>query len=263
MGIKNVLAKKLSLLIFLVPLVTTIQAEDTLDIEALKNAPEEKDIPVAKLSDIRKGKYSKHKNIEKPPTPKAKPQQENTKPVKQTKKKKNKKTEVVIKARKVTPKEIVKKEVKQESKAKPEQKKQDEIDLMKAYSALMRASNKTAPKKAKPIETRPIKTTTPVSPPKPKNANPNSSGSTGWLYLGKFSQGQWDKKNIQVLGLKGVLPKANNYYSIRVHSNIRKNKPSKGKMPSVIKVLSSGAKVQILQVHNSGNSGHYWAKVKW
>jgi outer membrane biosynthesis protein TonB len=261
MIIQNRLAKAVALLIFLMPLVT-VADDDNKKIDPFAEAkaePKEGDIEEVKLDDIVSGMYSGDKkkgaNKKKPSDTEIKKKQ----PPKKKRVKKIKKKRVTLKPKKA-PKEaqktIVKKAPKVESK--PERELEPEIDLMKAYSALMETSNK---KKAvnKSVKKEIVKTVL----PKPNSATSLSATTVGWLYLGKFNQEQWDKKGNHVLGLQGVLPKANHYYSIRVPSNIRKGKPSKGKMPSVIKVLSSGSKIQVLTVHNSGRSGHYWAKIAW
>lgn len=125
--------------------------------------------------------------------------------------------------------------------------KTQELDLLKAYSELMRTTDqrrgraKTAPQEEK----KSIKKT------------------AGWLYLGKFNGGEWDQKDKQVLGLNGMLPTMNHAYALKADSNIRNGYPSRGKMPSIQKVLRAGYKVRVMALHNSGRSGHYWAKVAW
>lgn len=257
MIIQNRLAIMATLLIFLMPLVTVADDENKkIDPFAeAKAEPKEGDIDEVKLDDIVSGLYSGDKkkatNNKPPDTEVKKKQIPNKKIAKKIKKKavvlKPKKPQKVTKETKETQKKVIKKaEIKKEP--------VPEIDLMKAYSALMGEA-----KQQEPVKKEVVKTVT----PKPSNTASSSGTTVGWLYLGKFSQGQWDKKGNHVLGLKGVLPKANHYYSIRGSSNIRKGKPSKGKIPSVIKVLPTGSKVRVLTAHNSGQSGHYWAKITW
>ena len=84
----------------------------------------------------------------------------------------------------------------------------------------------------------------------------------GWVYVGKFVAGQWDLSSGKAFAIT-TLPQVGASYAVRAYSNIRSGYPSKGGMPKVIKVLPQGTKVKVLAVHNSGNSGHYWAKVSW
>ncbi|HIO92942.1 MAG TPA: hypothetical protein EYG68_08910 [Leucothrix mucor] len=187
-------------------------------------------IHVIKLDDILNGKYSKKQESSKEAAPAPEPTT-------------NDKKNTLV-----------------DSKKKPSIEKpvatNDSIDLTAAFNAVMGgadapenqslAHQNQAPKK--PVE---------------KTAVATSSNGTGWLYLGKLSKGQWDQTNNQVLGLKAVLPKVGKQYSIRVFSNIRKGYPSKKGMPPIVKVLAQGSKIKLLAVHNSGKSGHYWAKVQW
>ncbi|MCK5814023.1 MAG: hypothetical protein KAH03_07180 [Cocleimonas sp.] len=256
MTIQNKLAKMAVFLILLMPLV--IVAEDKSKkvdpFAEAKEEPKESDIDEVKLDDIVSGKYSKakgevvskkkqtrkvEKKQQKQQTRKAEKKQPSSK---QVKKEIKKKVAVVTPS---PPKDI----------SKVERKKEPEMNLIEAYSAVMGTSN------TKSVKKKVVKATPP--PPKASNVAPPSGTTVGWLYLGKFTQGQWDKQSNHVLGLNGVLPKVNHYYSIRVPSNIRKGKPSKGKMPGVIKVLSAGSKIRVLTAHNSGRSGHYWAKIAW
>ena len=261
MIIQNRLAKIAALLIFLMPLVTVADDENKkIDPFAeAKAEPKEGDIEEVKLDDIVSGMYSgdkkKEDNNKKPSNTEVKKEQPPSKKIA----KKIKKKTITLKPKEV-PKTIVKKAPEVELKKEPKPKPEPKIDLMKAYSALM--ETETSNKKNsvnKSVKKEVVKTAL----PKPNSATSLSTTIVGWLYLGKFNQDQWDKKGNHVLGLQGVLPKANHYYSIRVPSNIRKGKPSKGKMPRVIKVLPTGSKIQVLTVHNSGRSGHYWAKITW
>ena len=130
------------------------------------------------------------------------------------------------------------------------------IDMNEAFAAVMGYSNKpVAQGKANKQQ---------VTRQQVVKSTPATSGkSAGWLYLGKFSQGQWDQKNNQVLGLNGTLPIAGQQYSVRVSSNVRQGYPSKKGMPPIVKVLPQGKKIKLLGIHNSGKSGHYWANVQW
>ncbi len=130
------------------------------------------------------------------------------------------------------------------------------IDISEAYDVIMGYSKGTH----KPVKKALAKK---ISRLKINQVAVAGGKASGWLYLGQFSQGQWDQLNNQVLGLKGTLPKVGQRYSIRAHSNVRQSYPSKKGMPPIVKVLSQGSSVKLLAVHNSGGSGHYWAKVQW
>ncbi len=271
MAIKNTLTKMATVLLFLMPLITVVDANEIDPYAEAKAEPKEGEIPVMKLIDIKNGKYSKatQKTNEEPSTPKVVKKQPSDHLNKQTEKK-IKKKEKPKNVSKILLKEKPKQKINPKLKdvAKVEQKKEIDIDLMEAYAAVMGATNQEASKKAIKKDTTKVKVTAPVAkkPPastKHQSVTTNRNNRIGWLYLGKFTQGKWVTKGKQVLGLKDALPKINQFYSLQVHSNIRKGKPSKGKMPKVIKQLSNGSKIKLLAIHNSGNSGHYWARIKW
>ena len=128
------------------------------------------------------------------------------------------------------------------------------LDILEAYDAIMGYPKGTH---------KSVKKALVKKPSQPKIKQVAGRKVSGWLYLGRFSQGQWDQLNNQVLGLKGTLPKVGQRYSIRAYSNVRQSYPSKKGMPPIVKVLPQGSSVKLLAVHNSGGSGHYWAKVQW
>ena len=152
--------------------------------------------------------------------------------------------------------------------------KQSETEKNTAEDSQEKKSNNEPVKK--PIAQQENKQTDKADPPivkltaeEPQNSSPSLSASsdieagTGWLYLGKFAEGQWIDKNTQTLALNNMLPQTGQQYSVRAYANVRQGYPSKTGIPSVVKVLSQGSRVKILAVHNSGKTGHYWARVEW
>lgn len=262
MATKNTLLKMATLLLLLIPLITFADDDNKIDKYAdAKKDPIDAEMVIMRIDDIKAGKHSKKEkeSIKKVSASKVVKKQPESKP----KNKPDKKIEKKRKEKKAKPKKI---EEKTEKKIETKKEKEKEIDLMEAYNEVMGIAKKK-PIKKETTKTKAIPSSpkmTPVSS-KSKNISSSSTGSNtiGWLYLGKFTQGRWETKGSQVLGLKDVLPKVGQFYSIRVHSNIRKGKPSKGKMPAVIKQLANGNKIKLLAVHNSGGSGHYWARVEW
>ncbi len=187
-------------------------------------------VHVIKLKDILQGKYSKEKNTSK--------EEQKKEGVSSKKPATDKMSVVAVKPATTS----------------------DSIDIEKAFAAVMGYNNQPAI----PDRSNPKVTQQQVNVQQAKKTAPSANGpSTGWLYLGKFSQGQWDQKNNQVLGLNGTLPIVGQPYVIRVFSNVRKAYPSKKGMPPIVKVLPQGRKIRLLGLHNSGHSGHYWAHVQW
>ncbi|HFC91475.1 MAG TPA: hypothetical protein ENJ51_01535 [Leucothrix mucor] len=224
-------------LIFLTPLITYAKNEAPIDKFAEAKAEPKGVIPVIKLEDIIAGKHS-GKIIEKNDKHDKHQSISSSKTIKKQAKQKKQKEPSAKKTETVKPTES-----------------QPSINLEEAYSVLMNSDNTASKDKKKIVKasTHTNKATITASADKAK----------GWIYLGKFNQGQWDNKNNQTLGLNAALPRAGQYYSLRVHSNIRNTYPSRGGMPPVRQVLSKGSKVRVLTIHNSGKSGHYWAKVEW
>lgn len=216
------------LLLFLTPLVTYAKNETPVDKFAEAKAEPKGAIPVIKLEDIMADKYSIKKTKKDPIKQSSDDSATSNKPERQ----------VIEKTEMVQPAE-----------------KQPSINLEEAYSALMNSDNKARKNNKKTVKSSAHANTAKLTA--------RAGKAKGWIYLGKFSQGQWDNKNNQTLGLNAALPRAGQYYSLRVHSNIRNAYPSKGGMPPVRQVLGKGSKVRVLTIHNSGKSGHYWAKVEW
>ena len=193
-------------------------------------------VHVIKLEDILQGKYSKEKKMPEPEEVVV--DNDKNKSVAD-----DKPSDVVKPSKAVKPVEV----------SKP-------IDMKKAFAAVMGYSNEAVVQdSAIQQKVSQQKVAKPTSKPAPSEMGP----TTGWLYLGKFSQGQWDQKKNQVLGLNGALPIVGQQYSIRVSSNVRQGYPSKKGMPPIVKVLPQDRKIKLLGIHNSGKSGHYWANVQW
>ncbi len=229
MPIFNTIAPRMALLlIFLTPLVTYAKNETPVDKFAEAKAEPKGAIPVIKLEDIIAGKHSGKK----PAKIDATQSVDNSDIIKEQTEPSAENTETV----------------------RPTEN-QPSINLEEAYSVLMNSDNK-----ARKDNKKTVKSSTPANT---ANITAKAGKAKGWIYLGKFSQGQWDNKNNQTLGLNAALPRAGQYYSLHVHSNIRNAYPSKGGMSPVRQVLGKGSKVRVLTIHNSGKSGHYWAKVEW
>jgi hypothetical protein len=225
-----ILPRTALLLIFLIPLITYAENETQIDKFAEAKAEPQGDIPVIKLEDIIAGKHSGKKS-------------------KDIKKKNINKKDISIST-------ATKKQNKKNSKAVESTKNSYSVDLEKAYFLLMNSDNKPEKANNKVIGS-------PVAVANTGNIVASRGRTAGWLYLGKFIQGQWNNKNNQTLGLHATLPETGKYYSLRIDCNIRNNYPSKSGMPAIRQVLGKGSKVRVLDIHNSGQSGHYWAKVEW
>jgi outer membrane biosynthesis protein TonB len=273
----NILPKITLSLIVTISAVAYAEGDSQKDrFAALKAAPDG-EVPVIKMDDIKAGKYSPKKieKVEKetttdvetkkkenvsPPVSSPKP----SKPVQKKAVKKPKKTiekrvkkPVKKRVKKATIKPVAKAPVKKAPVKAPVKKQvrraNTDADILSAYKALMGTA--TTKKTAAAASSRSTATT--------KASLSRNNRTAGWLYLGKFKQGQWDNKSNQTLGLNANLPRIGQPYTIRLYSNIRSGYPSKGGMPAVIKVLNKGNKVRVLAVHNSRQSGHYWAKIAW
>ena len=230
MRVKNLLLQGGGLLVVLLSTIVSAEDSNKKESSVIPSAEiqEGEVVHVIKLKDILQGKYSKEKKLLEP---------------KKVSVDSNENQPVVVKNSAETVKPAA-------------TSKNNSIDLKEAFAAVMGYSNDPVvqDKESKPQVTR----------QQVVKAVPATNGkSAGWLYLGKFSQGQWDQKNNQVLGLNGALPITGQQYSVRVSSNVRQGYPSKKGMPPIVKVLPQGSKIKLLGVHNSGKSGHYWANVQW
>ena len=126
-------------------------------------------------------------------------------------------------------------------------------------------TEKSSEKEKKSFVVKRVETTTAVVKedlPLKANVAKGRTGTVGWLYLGKLVGGKWEVGSGKNLGTP-ALPQIGGVYAVKAYSNVRASYPSKAGMSGVIKVLKLGSKVKVLAVHNSGNSGHYWAKVNW
>ncbi len=230
----TIASRMILLLIFLTPLITHAKNDTPNDTPVDKFAEAKAEpkgvIPVIKLEDIIAGKHS-GKNNENQPIESSETTKEQVEPKSQAEP--SAKTTETVKPTRSQP----------------------AVNIEEAYSVLMNSDNKTRKNN---------KTSMKASTHANKaNITAGAGKTKGWIYLGKFSQGQWDNKNNQTLGLNATLPRAGQYYSLHVHSNIRNAYPSRGGMSPVRQVLGKGSKVRVLTIHNSGKSGHYWAKVEW
>lgn len=267
--VSNILPKITLSLIFIISAVAHADEESQKDrFAALKAAPEG-EVPVIKMDDIKAGKYSpkkaekkiktevetKKKEVVSPPVNSSEPPP--PEPVQKKVVKKPKKTiakpvrKKVTRVAKVTIKPVIKAPAKVPVKRQVRRTNTD-ADILSAYKALMGTT--TTKKTAAAPSRSTASTKTPLS---------RNKQTAGWVYLGKFKQGQWDNTSNQTLGLNAKLPRIGQSYTIQLYSNIRSGYPSKGGMPTVIKVLNKGNKVRVLAVHNSRQSGHYWAKIAW
>ena len=87
----------------------------------------------------------------------------------------------------------------------------------------------------------------------------NFAGTSGWIYLGKYSGGRWlASKSLQS---GSVLPVAGQRYTVKTPLlNMRKNRPTKNGLGKLVQVLHVGDKVEVVRVHRSSNN-NYWANV--
>lgn len=87
--------------------------------------------------------------------------------------------------------------------------------------------------------------------------------TVGWIYLGRFTSGQWENPT---LGAK-TLPKVKQRYKVIATSvNVRDRLPKKDAMGELvlgesIKQLVDKQEVALLQLKRSGRNGHYWGKI--
>lgn len=264
MKIMNSILPKIALfLVISTPLITYAEGLNQEDKFAAAKAEPEGEVPVMKLEDIMAGKYTNNKAQKKnntPPPPVKKIQKKDKTPppppVKKEVKRLKKKVKKEPILKKITPIKTAQPVI-----SKAAVNNTSDADLLKAYSTLMGTPTKPLAKEKSTKSTQ----VAPTPPPKTANVakSNNANASTGWLYVGKFRQGQWDNQNNQTLGLSAILPTVGQHYTIRTHSNIRGGYPSKGGMPSVMSVLRKGSRVRLTALHNSGKSGHYWAKIAW
>ena len=99
-------------------------------------------------------------------------------------------------------------------------------------------------------QTIPIATTTP---------NGKFSGTSGWIYLGKYSAGHW--KRGKTLKIGNNLPQEGQQYTVKSPLlNLRKNRPQKGSLGKLVQVLHVGDQVLVSRIHRSAKN-NYWANI--
>lgn len=82
--------------------------------------------------------------------------------------------------------------------------------------------------------------------------------SPGWIYLGKFEEGKWQ---VKTLDIEDKLPNVGEHYFISATSiNVRRT-PIKKDNSKAFHWLKKGTSVTILKLHQSGRSKHYWAEI--
>lgn len=89
-----------------------------------------------------------------------------------------------------------------------------------------------------------------------------TTGKTGWIYAGQFSEGKWQAKGL-IIG--DELPATGHSYALNWGANIRANPPGKTKVEGLrenVGYLAQGRKVEILQIKQSGSKGHIWVQIK-
>jgi len=139
----------------------------------------------------------------------------------------------------ITPKKI-------EAQSKPSTPKQEQV-------------KRSEPTPQRKVEKRIVKQ---EAKPAPQKVSVSSNGrkDKGWIYIGQFADSNWSEK---MLKISNELPKAGKNYLLNASVNIRDARPSKHGLSKVINILSTGDKIKVLNIHSSGNKGHYWALVEW
>jgi hypothetical protein len=85
------------------------------------------------------------------------------------------------------------------------------------------------------------------------------SGTSGWIYLGKYSAGHW--RSGKTLKLGNNLPQAGQQYTVKSPLlNLRKSHPRKGSLGKLVQVLHIGDQVLVSRVHRSAKN-NYWANI--
>lgn len=88
-----------------------------------------------------------------------------------------------------------------------------------------------------------------------------SSKGAGWIYAGQFSNGVWTQRGL-VIG--NQLPVQGQRYQLAAGAKLRDTPPGRrvsGNLGEAVGFLNSGQSVQIVQVKNSGNTGHIWLQI--
>lgn len=98
-------------------------------------------------------------------------------------------------------------------------------------------------------------------------ANPTNDPSTppqgsGWIYAGQFSNGTWIQRGL-VIG--DQLPLQGQRYRLATGAKLRDAPPGRragsNNLGETIGFVNSGQSIQVVQIKNSGNSGHIWLQV--
>ena len=101
----------------------------------------------------------------------------------------------------------------------------------------------------------------PVATSKVSNAITNGSftGTPGWIYLGKYSRGQW--KSGKTLKIGNAFPQVGQQYTVKSPLlNMRTDKPRNNRLGKLLKVLYVGDQVQIKHISRSSRN-NYWANI--
>jgi hypothetical protein len=87
----------------------------------------------------------------------------------------------------------------------------------------------------------------------------NFTGTSGWIYLGKYSRGRWLASKSLKLG--NNLPVAGRQYTVKSPMlNMRETRPLKTGLGKLLQVLHIGDRVQVNRVHRFANN-NYWANI--
>ena len=87
----------------------------------------------------------------------------------------------------------------------------------------------------------------------------SGKGISGWIYLGRYSNGKWEGAN--TLSSGNTLPQAGQQYTVKsTHLNLRKSRPLKDGLGKLVKVLRAGEQITVQRVHRSSRN-NYWANI--
>lgn len=117
---------------------------------------------------------------------------------------------------------------------------------------------------------------TPAATPSSPNLNPTTrqegnvvtnpttptTQGNGWIYAGQFSNGTWLQRGL-VIG--DQLPAQGQRYQLATGAKVRTAPPGRrtgtNNLGETIGFINPGQSIQVVQVKNSGNSGHIWLQV--
>lgn len=84
-------------------------------------------------------------------------------------------------------------------------------------------------------------------------------GISGWIYLGRYKNGQWESSN--TLSSGSALPQAGQQYTVKSrHLNLRKSRPLNSGLGKLVKVLRAGEQISVQKIHRSSRN-NYWANI--